>query len=260
MSWLWGRESSKLAKCESAFVRTFSHTLLCTEAEAGLLHSMASTGSIGVLENSLDTDYYRPEAIAVSEEIKRLQPYAIFTGTMDYFPNIDAVQFFCREVLPHLRARVPNLRFVIAGRNPSREVMRLAAEPEVVVTGAVPDIRPYLKGAAVAVAPMRIARGVQTKILEALAMDVPVVASSIAAAALPRELASLLKAQSDPRRLAACVADSVLNPVARSGSRHASIKRYIGSLDLASRLEQVLETATNIGASAAREVQLEVAV
>jgi sugar transferase (PEP-CTERM/EpsH1 system associated) len=260
LSWLWRIESRRLEKCESAFVQAFSNTLICTEAEAQLLRSKVPCEKIAVLQNSLDTDYFQPKTVLVPETIRALQPYAIFTGTMDYFPNIDAVQFFCNQVLPLIRAKVPNLSFVVAGRSPSTEVMRLMAQPGVKITGTLPDIRPYLKGAAVAVAPMRIARGVQNKILEALAMDVPVVASSVAASALPREVAMLLAAESEPTLLAARVAEQVLAPPERSGIRREGIKQYIEALDLASQLERLLSDAIERPTVCVKEDPIEVSV
>jgi glycosyltransferase involved in cell wall biosynthesis len=162
---------------------------------------------------------------------------------MDYFPNVDAVQFFGREVLPLVRQQIPNLRFVIAGRKPTPEVACLAAEDSsIVVTGDVPDMRPYLRGAAVAVAPMRIARGVQNKILEALAMDVPVVASPMATAALPKELASLVVVDGEPVHIAARVKEHVLTPP-RIGARRAFLKRFIEVLNLPAQLEQLVNAA-----------------
>ena len=101
----------------------------------------------------------------------------VFTGRMDYRPNIDAVQWFAREVLPVLRRRVPAARFWIVGAAPSSLVRALADLPGVQVTGRVPDTRPYLAAADVVVAPLRIARGIQNKLLEAMAMARPVVAT-----------------------------------------------------------------------------------
>ncbi len=236
-SWLWKREGCRLAEYEARLVNLFCDTLVCTDAEAQLLRTIAPTGRITVLQNRLDTDYYQPETVSVPEEIRALQPYVVFTGSMDYFPNVDAVQFFCSEILPGIRSRIPGLQFVIAGRNPSAEVRRLGLRAGVRVTGTVPDIRPYLRGAAAAVAPMRIARGVQNKILEALAMGIPVVASSVAAAALPDQLAPLLIVEDEPTlwgtRLVRCLQDSQ----ERLTDRRSALVRYVESLELPAQLE-----------------------
>ncbi|MDB5962033.1 MAG: sugar transferase, partial [Massilia sp.] len=111
-------------------------------------------------------------------------PYAagdqvlVFTGAMDYWPNIDAVSWFAAEVLPKLRQRIPQLQFYIVGARPAAAVQALAKLEGVHVTGTVPDVRPYIAFAQVAVAPLRIARGIQNKVLEAMSMATPVVASS----------------------------------------------------------------------------------
>src|SRR5262249_45828570 len=99
----------------------------------------------------------------------------------DYFPNIDAVCYFASEILPQVRKAKPNVKFRIIGSNPSRRVRQLARLHGVTVTGHVPDVRPHVRGAAVSVAPLRIARGTQNKILESMAMGIPVVASPQAA-------------------------------------------------------------------------------
>jgi len=243
-SWLWNREGRRLAEYESALVRSFCNTLVCTDAEAQLLRSRVVSGRISVLQNWLDTDYYTPERVPVPEEILALQPYVVFTGSMDYFPNVDAVQFFCREVLPGIRSQVPKLRFVIAGRNPSAEVARLASDPAIRVTGTVLDIRPYLRGAAAAIAPMRIARGVQNKILEALAMGIPVVASSLAASALPEELASLLLVEDDPGPLGTRVLECLQDSWERAAAKRAVVVQYVESQNLPAQLECFLRSAT----------------
>ena len=104
---------------------------------------------------------------------------------MDYFPNVDAVEFFVRRVLPSIRRAVPNTQFLIVGSRPTRSVRRLATLPGVQVTGSVPDVRPYLVRSHVFVAPLLIASGTQNKILEAMAMGLPVIATPRAIHGLP---------------------------------------------------------------------------
>jgi glycosyltransferase involved in cell wall biosynthesis len=104
-----------------------------------------------------------------------------FVGRMDYYPNQECMIRFCAEVLPRLRARRPSIRLLIVGADPSREIRRLAEQPGVTVTGSVPDVRPYVRRSALMIAPLNIARGTQNKILESMAMGVPVVTSEVAA-------------------------------------------------------------------------------
>ena len=114
----------------------------------------------------------------------------MFVGSMEYYPNVEACDWFAKSVTPQLRRRWPDLEFFIVGRNPARAVRNLAKLPGVVVTGGVPDVRPYLACARSVVAPLKIARGIQNKVLEALAMGKLVHASPAVAktfgAALPK--------------------------------------------------------------------------
>lgn len=241
LSWVWRREARSLAAYESRLVRGFSTTVVCTDAEAELLRSKAPVGEIQVLENFLDVDQYDPRKISLSDQIRSWQPYVIFSGSMDYFPNVDAARYFCREVLPLIRSELPGTRFVIAGRNPHRSIAELGSDPAVQITGSVPDIKPYICGAAAAVVPMRIARGVQNKVLEALAGGIPVVSSTAAASALPENLRSLLVVADTPREFAAGV-----SRILRHGSDISSVelrgalKRHYENLDLQSQLDRLM--------------------
>src|SRR5690606_37263681 len=117
-------------------------------------------------------------------DVGRAAPVVVFTGAMDYWANVDAVQWFVADIWPRVRAGAPHARFFIVGSNPVPAVQALEIHGGVQVTGRVPDVRPYLAHADVAVAPLRIARGTQNKVLEALAMARPVVCTSAAAAGL----------------------------------------------------------------------------
>ncbi len=175
MAWINRREGAKLFAFERATAARADLCLFVSEAEAALFRAMTGLGNIRALSNGIDVDAFDPDA-----DFPRLSPaergeeqLLLFSGQMDYAPNVDAVSWFAREVLPAL----PGARFVIAGRNPSAAVRTLAAD-NVVVTGAVADMRPWLAAADVVVAPLRLTRGIQNKVLEAMAMARPVVASS----------------------------------------------------------------------------------
>ncbi len=178
MSWLYRHEADALLAYERHVAKTCDAALFVSAPEADLFRTLApeSDAKIGFFNNGVDTDYFSPE-----REYDR--PYAseeralVFTGAMDYWPNIDAVQWFATEIFPKLLATMPNLRFVIVGARPAPAVQALAQQAGVIVTGTVPDVRPYIHHAEIAVAPLRIARGIQNKVLEAMAMGRPVIVS-----------------------------------------------------------------------------------
>ena len=167
---VFGYEATRLLRYERQVAASCDASLFVSAPEADLFRRLApdSAARTGWFSNGVDTGYFAPGAYA--------NPYAagdkplVFCGAMDYWPNIDAVQWFAAEVLPALRARDPAVRFVIVGARPAPEVQALAALPGVQVTGTVPDVRPYVAHAALSVAPLRVARGIQNKVLEAMAM------------------------------------------------------------------------------------------
>jgi len=246
LSWLWAREARLLSDCETEMVERSVATLLCTDAEAAILKKRGPAQKIRVVGNALDMDYFDRDSVQISGEIASWQPYIIFTGAMDYRPNVDAVTYFCREVFPIIRKSLPELKFVIAGMNPSREVVELAGDDAVRVTGLVSDIRPYLKGAVAAVAPMRIARGIQNKILEALAMGLPVITTCKVAGGFPKSVASLVAVGDLSQEFAAAVLDAV-----QDGPKHAAVQvrdalaEHYSPAELRSRLEQLVSEAVS---------------
>lgn len=175
---VWAREGRTLLHFETQAAREFDRTLFVSDAEcrrfAGLAPS--ASGQLDWVENGVDLDRFSP-AHEFGTPFNEAGPHLVFTGTMDYWPNVDAVSWFARDTLPLLRATYPGVRFVIVGASPSPEVVALAALPGVTVTGRVADVRPFVAHADAVVAPLRIARGIQNKVLEAMAMARPVVAT-----------------------------------------------------------------------------------
>jgi len=247
VSWLWKLEARRLAELERQAVKDFSAILVCTDQEAAALQRIAPSPKIMVLENRLDTNYFDLGKVEVPTEIAVRQPYIIFTGSMDYYPNVDAVTFFHREVFPYIRSVLPQARLVIAGRNPTRAVRRLACDATVLVTGTVSDIRPYLRGASVAVAPLRVARGVQNKILEAMAMGLVVAVSNQAAKALPKCLLPAIRIEDDPRRLAEFLVDRLRErPTKPRAEVRDAVLKYFGMLGWETRLEDIICRAIHL--------------
>ncbi len=173
MAPVWRREAASLAAHERAAAARADTSLFVSEHEAALFRGRAGLAGadIRALQNGVDLEYYDP----AFPPAKAPRPLIVFTGQMDYAPNVDAVTWFAREVLP----RIAGATFAIVGRNPAAPVRRLAGG-RVIVTGAVADVRGWLAAADVVAAPLRIARGVQNKVLEAMAMARPVVASPAA--------------------------------------------------------------------------------
>ena len=186
-SWLFRREARLLERAEIQLAQRFDRSVFVSKPEAQLFQQLlvnsgaVSAGKAGreridYYNNGVDSDYFSPAA-------DRVNPYPnnttvlTFTGAMDYWPNVDAVCWFSEQILPKLRIEWPQLMFYIVGSRPSSKVLRLRHRPGVVVTGRVEDVRPYLQYAQACVAPMRVARGVQNKVLEAMAMARPVVAT-----------------------------------------------------------------------------------
>jgi len=182
MSWLFQREGRLLLRYERQVACTYDASLFVSKAEADLFKKLApeSAEKIGFFNNGVDSDYYSPNR-EYPDPYQANMAAIVFTGAMDYWPNVDAVRWFAQEIFPTVLANHPHARFYIVGSRPTAAVQELVRLPGVVVTGAVDDVRPYLAYAKLAVAPLRIARGLQNKVLEAMAMAKTVIASPQAA-------------------------------------------------------------------------------
>lgn len=182
LRWVHAREARRLGAFEAKVARAVDASLFVSEAEAALFRARSGLGAdtVHAVGNGIDTGHFDP-ALSFDRVGEGDGPLAVFTGQMDYRPNIDAVRWFASEILPHIRQHHAQARFAIVGRAPAEEVRELETLPGVIVTGEVPDVRPWLAAADAVVAPLLLARGVQNKLLEAMAMARPVVASAAAA-------------------------------------------------------------------------------
>jgi sugar transferase (PEP-CTERM/EpsH1 system associated) len=179
MRWLMQREANLLFQFERRVARRVDASLFVSEVEAELFRKRSGAANVQVVENGIDTDFFDPAASF--PRMDTTGKLIVFTGQMDYRPNVEAAIWFAETVLPHIRLVHPDAVFVIVGRNPTAAVAALAKQEGVRVTGEVADVRPWLEAAACVVAPLKIARGIQNKVLEAMAMARPVVASGPAA-------------------------------------------------------------------------------
>jgi sugar transferase (PEP-CTERM/EpsH1 system associated) len=205
---IYRREGIRLREYERTICNKFFRVLVSTEREAQLLRQFSGTAPVSVIRNGVDVHYFDPARILPDGTT----PAVVFTGDMSYFPNQDAVTFFAQKVFPLIQPSVPNVRFLIVGREPSRKVRQLQQIPGIEVTGFVPDVRTYLAKAQVAVAPFSMAAGIQNKILEAMAYGLPVVASSRAVQGLSKDVAGLIETADTAEELAAKVIRLLRDP------------------------------------------------
>ncbi len=170
----------------------YDRVVTVTEKDAALLRKLSPGVRAQAVPTGVDLEHFRPEGAPTPARL-------VYVGHYPHYPNEEAAVRFCRSILPRVRARRPDARFYAVGSDPTEPLRRAAAEdPTVVVTGTVPDVKPFLAQAAVFVAPIRLGEGIKGKILEAFAMGVPVVASSRAAEGLgAKDERELLVADSD---------------------------------------------------------------
>jgi sugar transferase (PEP-CTERM/EpsH1 system associated) len=185
---LYAREGKLLARAEADMARRADVTLLVSEEEAELFRTRCAIGlDVRALSNGIDAAFFNPANAAPHPELASGGPHLVFTGQMDYPPNIAAAKRVVEKLLPAIRQVHPEATFHIVGRAPVPALAKLDGKDGVRVWGAVPDVRPFLAGANIVLVPLEIARGVQNKVLEAMAMARPVIATSGAATGLGAE-------------------------------------------------------------------------
>ncbi|HVF93733.1 MAG TPA: TIGR03087 family PEP-CTERM/XrtA system glycosyltransferase [Sphingomonas sp.] len=231
IAWLLRREARLLAAFERGVARAVTASLFVTDAEAALFRERGGEGRVLAVENGIDAVFFGPGAAFAP--VDAAPPLIVFTGQMDYRPNVDAVTAFVRDTLPRVQATHPDARFAIVGRAPTAAVRALAGR-SVVVTGAVDDIRGWLAAATVCVAPLAVARGIQNKVLEAMAMARPVVASEAAAEGIDHGGTILVAADADAQ--AGAIAALLDDPAAAARQGQAARARVLARYDWAARL------------------------
>ena len=225
--WLYRLEGRRVRRLERDFPNWTAARAVVSRAEADVYEGYAGRGTMTVATNGVDLDYFAP--VDCPTELA-----CAFVGAMDYLPNVDAVVWFARDVWPRIRAAYPTAEFRIVGRKPAPAVQQLATLPGVKVVGTVPDVRPHVAGAAVVVAPLRLGRGVQNKVLEALAMGKPVVAAPAALAALGAARGTDVIAAGTPAEFATAVCELFADPgrcraVGTAGRRYVERNHHWGS-------------------------------
>lgn len=234
-SWAYYLEGHKLRRYEKQIAAGFDYCTLTTQGELEEFKKLNVDRPHNIIPNGVDGTYFHPNGRPA-----QAKPVVIFLGRMDYYPNIDGVLYFTESVFPAIRAAVPNVEFRIIGSNPSPAVQRLGDVPGVVVTGHVPDVRPFLKDAVVSVAPLRMARGTQNKILESMAMGLPVVTTPDAAKGIQAIPGEHILVAADPDSFAGQVVEVLRNPELRLRFANDGRER-VNSAHVWSRSMEVLD-------------------
>jgi hypothetical protein len=160
---------------EADFAARFDRVLLISKHDFDAIEQKVPLKNVFFNPHGVDWRYFTSDP-----SIPKVSNTLIFTGNMSYVPNVDAVTYFCLEILPLVRERIPGVKFIIVGADPAPDVTSLTRDPSVEVTGRVPDLRQFMNQAVVAVAPIRIGAGLQNKVLEGLSMGLPMVITSVA--------------------------------------------------------------------------------
>lgn len=180
-------ETFKLRRYEPRAIAQFDRVVVTSETERQELVALDGALGVEIVPNGVDTDYFAPR------DVQKAPHRVVFSGKMSYAPNAQAALWFAGNVFAYLRHKYADAEFVVAGSDPPPEVAKLAERPGITVTGYVEDMRPYLASSSVAVVPMRVAVGIQNKVLEAMAMALPVVATPIATRALHSDCKGLVQ-------------------------------------------------------------------
>ena len=244
LAWLYRLENRRLAAYERRIFREFDHAALISEAEAELFRSVCPEArEIAVIPNGVDYDYFSPD-----HELPRVLPaegpQLVFTGAMDYHANVDGVCWFSREIFPTLKKEFPQLQFTIVGSKPAAAVRELAAIEGIAVTGFVDDVRPYYRDADVCVIPLRLARGVQNKVLEALAMGKAVVTTSKANAGIQATDGEHLRVADTAEAFIKAVTSLLHKPQQRESLGNKARDFVVRHYDWATNMEQLEQLLT----------------
>jgi polysaccharide biosynthesis protein PslH len=233
LSWGYTLEGSKMLHAEKRLARKFDMCTATTRAEWQTLQDYGTGAATDWFPNGVDAQFFKPTD----------QPYdpdtISFIGRMDYYPNQECMSRFCKDVWPLIKGKRPAMKLLIVGADPSPEMKALAQLPGVTVTGSVPDVRPYILGSAAMVAPLAIARGTQNKILEAMAMGVPVVTSSVAAGGVDAVAGEHLRVADSPVQLAQTLLGLSERPEERAQLSHAGRARMLTHHDWAQSMKRL---------------------
>jgi sugar transferase (PEP-CTERM/EpsH1 system associated) len=244
-------EGTKLCREEKRLATRFDLCTATTRGELDTLDSYRTGTASGWFPNGVDAEFFSPDPLATDEDL------ICFVGRMDYYPNQQAMFDFCRDVWPGLQSLRPATRLAIVGADPSPAVQRLARLDGVTVTGSVPDVRPHVRSAVLTVAPLSIARGTQNKILESMAMGVPVVCSPMAARGVDAVPGEHLLVADSPTEYRETILSLLENPALRARFASDGRERVLTHHDWAAsmrRLDALIAATVGVASDEAIDV------
>ena len=219
LNFIYKTEASRLLKFEKKINKIFNKSIFVSHKEAELfVKYYPAAKDILIISNGVDYQYFDPEKTKIIQSFP--SPMLVFSGAMDYYANIDGVTWFAKEILPEIKKKIPEIKFYIVGSNPDQKVKALEKDPSIIVTGFVKDIREYYKAADLCVIPLRIARGVQNKVLEAMSMGKAVISTSHAVQGINPEVKQALETEDDPQKFAIKAVELLNNKIR---------KKYLGT-------------------------------
>jgi sugar transferase (PEP-CTERM/EpsH1 system associated) len=223
---IYKKEASRLLQLEKKINKTFNKSIFVSHKEADLfLAYYPGAKDIQVISNGVDSHYFDPEKTKISQIFP--SPMLVFSGAMDYYANIDGVLWFAKEILPEIKKKIPEIKFYIVGSNPDPGVKALEKDQSIIVTGFVKDIREYYKAADICIIPLRIARGVQNKVLEAMSMGKAVVATSFAVQGIHPDVKDVLEIEDDPQKFADKVCELVTDNKTRKKNLTTTARDFV---------------------------------
>ncbi len=240
--WYNWRESILVKRAEIRLCRRADAIVMTSERELAAMKNILPHNFIEVVPNGVDIDYFNEDSPEQEQEGS-----LVFTGSMEYYPNIEAVLFFARKCWPLIREAMPGATWQIVGKNPRPDVLKLAKLPGVTVTGSVADVRPYFTRAAVSIVPLLVGGGTRLKILEALAMRKAVVSTSLGCEGLAIEPGKHLLLADEPEDFARSVIDLLQDPEKRRAlgvAGRALVEAQYSWQSCGDRLQKVVEEVT----------------
>lgn len=233
-------QARRMEAFESRVCRGVGHIVAVSETDAAVMRNGFGADRVSEISTGVDLEYFAPPASAPA--VADL----VFVGSMDWDPNIDGIEFFVRQVLPRIRERRPRTTLAVVGRKPAPRVLNLAgAVPGLIVTGTVPDIRPYLWGSLLSIVPLRIGGGTRLKIYEAMAARVPVVSTAVGFEGLPLTPGEHLAAADTPEQFAACCLELLENESDRrriAAAGHELVASRCSWEAVVAQFEQILKS------------------